>query len=279
MTETATQVINQTTNYKSTLMQRLLGRNYKWWYLVKYEFMLGYTNRLNILITVVRYLIPLVISYIIYSVIGNSRSLSEYLILASFLYQFYAFTIGPSYDITNGVIKGDFTKYLIRPTNYFVHLVARIFGFNIIPLIARIGVFAGLILLLGIKINFGMNFFMAIGLLLIGIISGFLLEIINGSFVFYQYELNKTYLPFFYDLMPFLTGSLIPLSLITFLPALIYLPFAFIIFHPMQIYLGKYDFNQTLMVFAGGITWCVVLYFLAKLIFRMGLKRNEAVGL
>jgi ABC-type uncharacterized transport system permease subunit len=47
----------------------------------------------------------------------------------------------------------------------------------------------------------------------------------------------------------------------------------------MQIYLGKYDFNQTLMVFAGGIAWCIVLYFLAKWVFKMGLKRNEAVGL
>jgi ABC-type uncharacterized transport system permease subunit len=47
----------------------------------------------------------------------------------------------------------------------------------------------------------------------------------------------------------------------------------------MQIYLGKYNFQETLAVFLGGIIWFLVLYFLAKLVFKMGLKKNEAVGL
>ena len=29
----------------------------------------------------------------------------------------------------------------------------------------------------------------------------------------------------------------------------------------------------------GGLTWCIILYFLAKLVFKMGLKKNESVGL
>jgi len=47
----------------------------------------------------------------------------------------------------------------------------------------------------------------------------------------------------------------------------------------MQIYLGKYDTFQTVLVFGGGIFWCVLLYFLAKFVFKMGLKKNESVGL
>jgi ABC-type uncharacterized transport system permease subunit len=47
----------------------------------------------------------------------------------------------------------------------------------------------------------------------------------------------------------------------------------------MQIYLGKYSPTETLMVVLGGIAWCLVLYFLANFVFKMGLKRNESVGL
>jgi ABC-type uncharacterized transport system permease subunit len=49
--------------------------------------------------------------------------------------------------------------------------------------------------------------------------------------------------------------------------------------HPMQIYLGEYNSLDILLVFLGGIVWCLVLYFLAKFVFKLGLKRNESVGL
>ena len=55
--------------------------------------------------------------------------------------------------------------------------------------------------------------------------------------------------------------------------------FAFTFYHPMQIYLGKYSILETIYVFGGGIVWCIILYYSAKWVFKMGLKRNEAVGL
>jgi hypothetical protein len=58
-----------------------------------------------------------------------------------------------------------------------------------------------------------------------------------------------------------------------------FLPTSYILHHPMQIYLGKYTNLEIFYVFLGGLAWCAVLYFLAKLVFKMGLKRNEAVGL
>jgi ABC-2 type transport system permease protein len=56
-------------------------------------------------------------------------------------------------------------------------------------------------------------------------------------------------------------------------------PFAYILHYPMQIYLGKYDTNQTILVFLGGLAWCLALFILAKIVFKLGLKRNESVGL
>jgi ABC-type uncharacterized transport system permease subunit len=47
----------------------------------------------------------------------------------------------------------------------------------------------------------------------------------------------------------------------------------------MQIYLGKYSNLEIFYTFLGGLVWCIMLYFLAKLVFKMGLKKNESVGL
>jgi ABC-type uncharacterized transport system permease subunit len=92
-----------------------------------------------------------------------------------------------------------------------------------------------------------------------------------------------------------MVSNFIPLDKLPFKEFWMATPFAFTVHHPMQIYLGKYDTNvtlslpfqedlgiqvpQILLVFLGGIAWCLVLYFLAKFVFKAGLKRNEAVGL
>lgn len=164
-------------------MQRLLGRNYKWWYVMQYEFKMAYTQWINILIIVLRFLLPLAITYIIINYTGNNKINNEYLIVGSLIYQFFAFTIGPSYDITNNVVRGDFTKFLIRPTNYFQHLIARIFGFNIFTLLIRLSIFISIILFAGYNLS---NLIILIPYIAIIWTLGFCLEIINGSLVFFS---------------------------------------------------------------------------------------------
>jgi ABC-2 type transport system permease protein len=88
---------------------------------------------------------------------------------------------------------------------------------------------------------------------------------------------NKFLLFGYQDLSELLSGGIVPL--IGFLNFLSILPFSFWVHHPMQIYLGNYSTLETFYVFAGGFGWCVILYFLAQFIFKLGLKRNEAVGL
>jgi ABC-2 type transport system permease protein len=75
------------------------------------------------------------------------------------------------------------------------------------------------------------------------------------------------------------TGSLIPLTLLPIAGVFTFLPTSFVLHHPMQIYLGKYSTTEIIYTFVGGITWCFVLWILARVIFKLGLKKNEAVGL
>jgi ABC-2 type transport system permease protein len=266
-------------DYKPTTMQKLLGRNYKWWYSIVYNFKLAYSYKWNILLAIIRFFIPLIVTYIILSLSSAGKGYNEYLLIGSIFYQFYAYIIGPSFDITNQVIKGELTKYLLRPSNYFLDLIMKIIGFNSLTLFFRVSIIVIFCLITGLKINFNLNTLIAVLCIFFTLILGYLIEVIVGSLVFFQYEINKALLPFYYDLMPFLTGSLISFSLSPYLNVFKFTPLSLFAYHPMQIYLGKYNSTETLLVFVGGIIWCIILYFLAKFVFKKGLKRNEAVGL
>ena len=57
------------------------------------------------------------------------------------------------------------------------------------------------------------------------------------------------------------------------------LPFAYVLEHPMQTYLGVYDLNKSLLYFFGGVVWAIFILFLTQKFFYFGLKKYESVGL
>jgi len=237
--------------YTPTFMERILGKNYKWWYAIIYNFKLSYQYRLQLIIALIRFFIPILTTYIIINVTTSNSSLNLYILAGSFFFQIFAFVIGPSFDIANYVINGKFSTYLIRPSNFFGMMICQIFGYNFVLLIVRL-----------ITILIAAYLFNQVNLLDISLIRyialipyialitiiGFLLEVILGSIVFWQNQITKNIIPFVFDMMPFLSGSLIPFDLNSNLFFLRYTPVSYYAYHPMQIYLGKYDTNQTILV-------------------------------
>ena len=107
----------------------------------------------------------------------------------------------------------------------------------------------------------------------------FLLEISVSFSAFWLTRINGIILNFGF-LLAIFSGRNFPLNLlIESFSWNLFNPFAFTFYHPMQIYLGKYSQIEIIQTFVGGIIWCLVLFILARIVFKMGLKRNEAVGL
>ena len=96
---------NSTQTYTATLIQKLLGRNYKWWFAIFYSFKLSYEYRINILIAIVRFFIPVAVTFLLLNLTSSNKLFSSYILIASIFYQFFAFVIGASFDITNNVFK------------------------------------------------------------------------------------------------------------------------------------------------------------------------------
>jgi len=58
-----------------------------------------------------------------------------------------------------------------------------------------------------------------------------------------------------------------------------FLPFAYTIYVPVQLYLGKISFAEGLRGLAIEILWLVALYIIIKVVWRLGLRKYESVGI
>jgi len=278
--------MTQITTFQPTFVQKLLGKNYKWWYFLKYKFNGRTTSVFDNSLFVVGQALILLTSILIWY-LANNKVIDQglqikwtYFVIGElYLNLIFNFAEYEGFDF----LRGGATSDLLKPQDFFTLKFFSTFGEailqNLIKSIVLVVILVSLIFTNNIS-YFNLNHFLICLMLLLisafllyffGItvaFSAFFLKQINGVVLNYGFVLNL------------LMGRLFPLDLlISNIWINLANPFSYIFYHPMQIYLGKYSPVETLLVFAGGLTWCVVLYFLAKFVFKMGLKRNESVGL
>ena len=264
-------------------MQQLLGKNYKWWYLVVHGIKLSTTYRLSTLIWMFGSLITLLITIFIWWInIQSGSTLVDFKTI--FTYYIFGNIVslknGVQYNLAISIQSGKISSRLLRPSNFITQVIISDLGWHVFPILVEILLLI-LLTIIGSQFVILASFWNFILYILLGILGYFIsifTSYILGSIAFFIID-TEGLMEINNQLNFILSGKAVPLSIIPILGFANFLPFAFTFYHPMQIYLGKYDFNQTVLVFAGGISWCIVLYFLAKLIFKIGLKRNEAVGL
>jgi ABC-2 type transport system permease protein len=181
------------------------------------------------------------------------------------------------------ILRGSTSTDLLKPQNYFVLKLFSTYGEAIVQNIIKgfllIFTLVVLIFTKNISIFNPVNFGLFLLLVTAGLLILYFIEMIVGFSAFFLRQINGVVLNFGF-LLGILMGRVFPLDLL--IPSFainFFNPFAYLFFHPMQIYLGKYNSTETILVFLGGIAWCVILYFLANFVFKMGLKRNESVGL
>lgn len=273
--------MNQTTTleFQPTLMQKLLGRNYKWWYIILYEnkIQLAYFWN-NIAWMAAR--IMLVLSSVTIWLLnpGFDKSfILTYLIIGNIWLE--STELGISVRLAWEISSGRISQYLMMPSKFGKVLFFRAVGRSLVGNFQSIIVLAcfGLFFINDLAGTF--NFGWLIPMFFISVFIKYFFAIILGYLAFWFTEVEG-FVQSYVAVSVFLAGNVVPLNIIPNIGNyLIFTPFAFTFYHPMQIYLGKYNTNQTILVFLGGIIWCVILYFLAKLVFKMGLKKNESVGL
>jgi ABC-2 type transport system permease protein len=185
---------------------------------------------------------------------------------------------GINYNMANSIKSGGITTRQLRPSSVWLQCICNDFGWQAFSTMVEICI-------LGIVGFVGRQFliiptwdFVLLGVLafLIGIVIRILINLISGMMAFFVVDAWGS-MDLINQLNWNLSGKAIPLNIVSVF--LTQTPFAFLYFIPIQIYLGKYTFDQTLLTFGGGIAWCILLFVMARIVFKAGLKRNEAVGL
>lgn len=183
-------------------------------------------------------------------------------------------------DVNNSIDNGKIALDFIKPINFQLYMFCNTIGknlyevlFNLIPVtIVSIIVF---------DIQFPEIIYFI--LFLIAIIGGFLINYFLSfclgllGFWFTQVWILGRVLN---DLIKLFAGVYIPLW---FFPVILesildYLPFKFIYFVPISIFLGKYNLLECLLMFLMQLIWIIILYFLSKIIWKKAIYKLVVQG-
>lgn len=266
-----------------TFLQQTLGKNYKWWYIINYNIKLaGSSYFMNIMEFFGNIVFTITLMYL-WSLKLPSQEIFTYLLFGR-IYKALAENYFHN-GFSSEILSGDLTDKLLNSTElfsqFYITMVGRrvfrnlfeLFGYFVAAIICSyifitpiINLQYILVLLLMVPITFTINHFIGT---IVGTMAFFILDKRDFD------GISK----FWLKVRDVATGSLIPLTILPFTSFFAVLPTSFVLHHPMQIYLGKYSTVEIVYTFLGGITWCVALWVLARVIFKLGLKKNEAVGL
>jgi len=261
-------------------MELILGKNYKWWfcaiYILKSETAFFFSSFLWILSNVINFLfIVLVWSF---SQRSDTNQILSYLLIGNIFFALTNFNC--IWELGNNIRDGKIASKLMTPSSILMRYFCVAVSNNIIYTISIFIVLVPLVFFFKNQLDFNLNnFWYFIPFFIIASGIRFFMQFIFGSLSFWftgNHGITQTY----ETLLPFLAGSLLPFDILgNHFSFLSYTPFAYTFYHPMQIYLGKYSPEQTFLTIVVGIVWCVFLYIFSKVLFALGLKKNESVGL
>lgn len=187
---------------------------------------------------------------------------------------------GIDYELSHRINHGEVTRDLLKPVGFFENLFSFDVSIRALSLVIQIIPFV----LIGVFF-FGLRIHSVVHLLLF-IASSALAFLIAFNFSF-ALGLTSFWTKHYYGLGKFknginkiLSGSFIPLTLFPAFIAnfFIFLPFQYIGFTPIMIFLGKYDVLQCLFFLLIQLVWIIVLFLISKLILKKGLKIYAGEG-
>ncbi len=248
-----------------------------------------FVYRLNFSIWRIRTVISLLITYFLWlALLGNGSFIFGYTKAQMITYILGTAFIGNlvlssrSATIGDEINTGDLSNYLIKPMNYFTYWFFRDLGDKAMNMsFALIEFFLIFILLkpdfyLQPNIIYVVLFVIA---LLISITILFFLNVLVSLLAFWVDEVWPLRFIFFI-IIQFFAGSLFPLDILPKPLFLIFssLPFPYLLYFPMKIYLGNENWQGILVGFLISVIWIFLLIKFTNFLWEIGLRKYSAQG-
>jgi len=250
-----------------------------------------FTYRLSFLLWKTRSVLGLLASYFTWLAIFQGKSIiAGYTSKSMFAYVFGIYLLSElianseSINIGEEISSGDLSNYLLKPINYFYYWFSRDLASKVMSAIFAIIIIFFLFILFKPVFFFNQNiFFLPFFLFSVffAIALNFYLNILISFFSFWYPEHSGWPHRFFLNIvLTFLLGMYFPLDIFPKIISqlLTILPTAYILYFPLQIYLGKISnfeiFWRMLVMFF----WTILLIKLSKSVWTAGLKKYSSEG-
>ena len=233
-------------------------------------------------------LIPLgVMVYVWLVVFHNHSRIAGYDLHSIVTYYFLVFLIGrltahTANWIAQGVINGELSIFLVKPTDFMTYIFFQSLSARVINLLIS----APMIIVVFFLVKDNLLFPSSLQVFLLFLASTFLglgifyfLGFTLGLIALWTLEIGSL-LYFYTGLLEFLGGGLLPISFFPqwFQTVLSFLPFKYVFYFPISIYLHKLTTNEILLGFLTSSFWLAALYIINRFIWKQGINQYTGFG-
>ncbi len=230
----------------------------------------------------------LTIYFLWFSILPQNKSLLGYTQSTMLTYVLGISLIGSivlssrSYIVGEEINSGNLLNFLLKPINYFKYWFSKDIGDKSMNIVFSIIELTILFIILKPPFFFQTNlayislFFFSV---VLSVILYFFFNLLLGFIGFWNPEVWAPRF-IFIILLNFFAGAIFPLDI---LPGKIYLflkllPFPYLLYFPLKIYLGKLNFVEIFTGLTISFVWVILIYILVKFIWAKGLKAYTAYG-
>lgn len=187
-----------------------------------------------------------------------------------------------SSSIGNDINSGDLSNRLLKPMNYLFTWFVTDLGDKVMNVFLSVIELIILYLLLKPPLFIQTDpqiIFFSVLVVLIAISMYFFFNVLLGFVAFWSPEVWAPRF-IFTILLTFFAGGLFPLDLLpnSLYQFFMYLPFPYLLYFPVKIYLGTLSYMQILQGITVSILWSFILFFATQLIWQKGLRTYTAQG-
>ena len=264
----------------------------KYWSIFKISFEQEFAYKLNFIMWRVRNVFQIIITFFLWSTIfSNPNTVVFGYDRAKILTYVFALMIvraivlsARAVDVSSDVAEGNLSNYLVKPISYFKYWLTRDFSSKALNLSFAAVEFAALFIILK------PNFYLQTDIF---VLLAFLLSLVVASFIYFFILFLVSAVPFWAPelgwasqflvaivVIEFLSGSLFPIDVLPagLQKAVMLLPFPYMIYFPVEVYLGKISGAAQIQGFVMSFVWFMALWYLMRYVWAKGLKVYQAFG-
>lgn len=251
----------------------------------------GFVYRLNFVMWRVRSILRILMLYFLWSavfsrsetVFGYEKSAMLTYILGTSILQ--ALVLGSrSADVGGEISNGDVSNFLLKPVSYLRYWFVRDLAdklLNILFVVAELGL---IFWILRPSLIFPQNGSTVLFFIIASLLAMFLFFYLSllVSMTAFWYPEHGSWPPrfLFTVILEFIAGGIFPLDI---LPGLVFglikfLPTTYLLFFPLQIYLGRISGKEMFFGLIVMIAWTFILGKIVHFVWQKGLRRYEAYG-